>query len=125
MLTYAVTVLAILWMRVLCTPSTFSFARAQVFGIDLYSLFTSAEEVVRFLDLYDPELCAFASERYNRLYRVAAAADSAGAGTSPDVGTSNPQGLGVQQEAGGLGVRWLPLRLKTATCVCEHLISLI
>jgi hypothetical protein len=74
---------------------------AQVFGIDLYSLFTSAEEVIRFLDLYDPELCALASERYNKLYRIAATS----AATDSSDGEVGGTDLGVQQEVGGVGAR--------------------
>ncbi|HEX6838579.1 MAG TPA: erythromycin esterase family protein, partial [Polyangia bacterium] len=42
-------------------------ARAGVFGLDLYSLYTSMHEVIRYLDGVDPRLARLARERYGCL----------------------------------------------------------
>ena len=76
----------------------------KVFGIDLYSLFTSAEEVVRFLDVYDPELCEVATARYNKLYRVAATAARAdGDATGMDAPQREVCGRGTRPEPNTYG----------------------
>ncbi|MDR3419575.1 MAG: erythromycin esterase family protein [Nevskia sp.] len=44
--------------------------RAGLYGLDLYSLYRSAEEVVRYLEHVDPEQAEVARERYARLDHV-------------------------------------------------------
>lgn len=52
------------WLRVHNTETT---ASVSFSGLDLYSMFTSAYEVTRYLDRVDPEAARAARERYGRL----------------------------------------------------------
>ena len=55
------------WLRVYNLEHAPPGRRVRFAGLDLYSLFTSAHEVVRYLDRVDPEAAAAARERYGCL----------------------------------------------------------
>lgn len=63
----------IVWLRQHNTGSgagTAATPKTEIFGLDLYSLYRSADAVIRYLDKVDPKQAQIARERYGRLDHV-------------------------------------------------------